>query len=120
MDNLGIFRVLSQRISISSIVKKDIMRLRKITWERCIASEFTKECFSFNTIAIEDAFKEINVLDTSKAIQAIDIPVKVIKGNSIFFAEKICPYFNESIGKEKFPNRLKLANITPAFTHFKK
>ena len=55
------------------------------------------------------------MLDISKAIQAIGIPVKVIKGNSIFFAEKICAYFNESIGKEKFPNRLKVANITPAF-----
>ena len=33
----------------------------------------------------------------------------------IFFAEQICTYFNKSIGEEKFPNCLKLANITPVF-----
>ena len=49
----------------------------------------------------------------AKAIQATDISVKVIKGNIKFFAEQICAYFNESIGKVEFPNCLKLANITP-------
>ena len=33
-----------------------------------IASEFTKECFSFNTITIEDALKEVSMLDNSKAV----------------------------------------------------
>ena len=39
----------------------------------------------FNTITIEDALKKIRVLDSSKAIQATDTEVKVIKGNSNFF-----------------------------------
>ena len=30
-------------------------------------------------------------------------------------SEQICTYFNESVAKEKFPNCLKLANITPVF-----
>ena len=34
----------------------------------------------FNTISIEDALKEISMLDSSKAMQATDTPVKVIKG----------------------------------------
>ena len=55
------------------------------------------------------------MLHSSKVIQAIDITVKVTKANSNLFAEKICSHFNESIDKEKFPNRLILANITPAF-----
>ena len=38
-----------------------------------IASEFTKEYFSFNTITIEDAFKEISMLGGSKAVQTTDI-----------------------------------------------
>ena len=41
--------------------------------------------------------------------------MKVIKGNSDFFAEQVCTYFHESITSWKFPNCLKLANITPAF-----
>ena len=51
----------------------------------------------------------------SKAIQATDIPVKVIKGKSIFLAEQKCAFFIESISKQKFPNFLQLANITPGF-----
>ena len=45
-----------------------------------IASEFTKEYFSFNAISIEYTLKEISISDSSKAMQATDIPVKVIKG----------------------------------------
>ena len=59
--------------------------------------------------------KEISMLDSLKAIQATDIPVKVIKGNNNFFAEQICAYFNESIGKGKFPNCLKTPSIAPVF-----
>ena len=68
-----------------------------------IASEFAKKCFHFNMITIEDALKEISMLDSSKAIQATDKPVKAINGNSNFFAERKCAYFNESISKGNFP-----------------
>ena len=53
------------------------------------------------------------MLDVSKAIQESDIPVKIIKVNENFFAEAICFYFNKSLENGKFPNCLKLANITP-------
>ena len=55
------------------------------------------------------------MLDSSKAVQESDIPVKLIKGNSDLFAEIICKYFNESLEKRKFPDCLKLANVTPVF-----
>ena len=55
------------------------------------------------------------MLDVSKAIQESDIPVKIIKVNENFFAEAICFYFNKSLENGKFPNCLKLANITPVF-----
>ena len=55
------------------------------------------------------------MLDVSKAIQESDIPVKIIKANENFFAEVICFYFNKSLENGKFPNCLKLANITPVF-----
>ena len=55
------------------------------------------------------------MLDVSKAIQESDIPVKIIKVNENFFAEAICFYFNKSLENGKFPNCLKLANITSVF-----
>ena len=71
--------------------------------------------FSFNFVSTEDVLTEIKVLDVSKAIQESDIPVKIIKANENFFAEAICFYFNKSLENVKFPNCLKLANITPNF-----
>ena len=55
------------------------------------------------------------MLDVSTVIQKSDIPVKIIKANENFFAEVICFYFNKSLENGKFPNCLKLANITPVF-----
>ena len=72
-------------------------------------------CQSFNFVSKQDVLTEIKVLDVSKAIQESDIPVKIIKANENFFAEAICFYFNKSLENGKFPNCLKLANITPVF-----
>ena len=71
--------------------------------------------FSFNFVLKEHVPEEIQMLDSSKAIQESDIPAKLIKGNSDLFAEIICKHFNESLEKSKFPHCLKLANVTPVF-----
>ena len=55
------------------------------------------------------------MLDSSKITQESDIPVNLTKENSGLFAEIICKYFNESFEKIKFPDCLKLANVTPVF-----
>ena len=55
------------------------------------------------------------MLDSSKAIQESDIPVKLIKENSDLFAEIICKYFNESLENSKCPDCMKLANVIPVF-----
>ena len=55
------------------------------------------------------------MLDVSKAIQESDISVKMIKSNENFFAKAICFYFDKASENDKFPNCLKLANITPVF-----
>ena len=55
------------------------------------------------------------MLDVSKTIQESVILVEVIKSKENFFAEAICFYFNKSLQNGKFPNCLKLANITPVF-----
>ena len=81
-----------------------------------IASEYKNRAnFSFKFVSKEDVLTEIKMLDVSMAIQESDIPVKIIKENENFFAEAICFYFTKSLENGKFPNCLKLANITPVF-----
>ena len=59
--------------------------------------------------------EEMQMLDYSKDIQKIDIPVELIKGNSDLVAEITCKYFNESLEKSTFIDYLKLANVTAFF-----
>ena len=67
-------------------------------------------------ITLDDVLKEISMFDSSKAIQATDIPVKVIKDNRvitvIFLQNKYGLISMNLLVKE---NCLKLANITPVF-----
>ena len=72
-----------------------------------------KSCFKY-----EDRKKfltEIQNLNSRKASQQNDIPVKILKENS-----DICSYilhhnFNNSLFSNKFPKYLKKADITPVF-----
>ena len=81
-----------------------------------ITSEYeNKPKFSFNFVSKKHVLEEIQMLDSSKAIHESDIPVKLNKENSEFFAEIICKYFNKSLEKSKFPDCLKLANVIPVF-----
>ena len=67
-------------------------------------------------ITLDDVLKEISMFDSSKAIQATDLPVKVIKDNKvitvIFLQNKYGLISMNLLVKE---NGLKLANITPVF-----
>ena len=45
--------------------------------------------FSFNLVSKENIFEEIQVLNSSKAIQESDISIKLFKGNSDLSAELI-------------------------------
>ena len=55
------------------------------------------------------------MLDVSKTIQESDIPIKIIMANENFVTEAICICFSKSLENCKFPNYLKLTNITPVF-----
>ena len=68
---------------------------------------------SLKAIVKSRNIQEISILDSSKAIHATDITVKVIKNNNKVLVEQICAYFNESVGKGKFTTCSKLVNITP-------
>ena len=54
------------------------------------------------------------MLDSSKAIQKAIFLLSYLKKTDLF-AEITCKYFNESLENSKFPDCIKLANVTPVF-----
>ena len=53
------------------------------------------QSFSFGLVTYDDVLKIVNTLDTAKASQQSDIPTKILKQNSDYFAE----YFYENINQ---------------------
>ena len=62
--------------------------------------------------------KWINKLDSKKARQEHDIPIKLIKSNKDIFSHFIYHNFNNSLCSSNFHSNLKTADILP--THKKK
>ena len=59
--------------------------------------------------------KIVNIVDTAKASQQSDIPTKILKQNSDYFAEYFYENINQCISKSIFPSDLKLADETPVY-----
>ena len=59
-------------------------------------------------------------LDANKASQNSDIPIKLLKENVDIFSYFVCTSFNSSINMSKFPENLKLADISAAYKKVKK
>ena len=75
----------------------------------------TNQCFSFGLVTYDDILKIINNLDTAKASQQSDIPTKILKQNSDYFAGYFCGNINQCISKSMLPPDLKLAHVTPVY-----
>ena len=75
----------------------------------------TDQCFSFGPVTYDDILKKTNDLDTTKASQQSDVPTKILKQNSDYFAGYFCRDINPCISKSMFPPDLKLANVTPVY-----
>ena len=59
--------------------------------------------------------KKVKTLDTAKATQQSDIPTKILKQNSDYFAEYFYENINQGMSKSIFPSDLKLADVTPVY-----
>ena len=59
--------------------------------------------FKFCHITLEEILKKIVNLESSKSCQDIDVPTKIVKGNSDIFASFICHSFGNMIGSTLFP-----------------
>ena len=71
--------------------------------------------FSFGPVTYDDVLKKVNTLDTAKVSQQSDIPTKILKQNSDYFAEYFNKNINQCISKSIYPSNLKLADVTPVY-----
>ena len=55
-------------------------------------------------VKLADVAKEVNILNSSKAIPEADLPVKLLKDDKDFFAAYITKYFSDSLKSTNFPN----------------
>ena len=78
-----------------------------------IKGKSANKYFKFNSVSKAEIEKEILNLDSSKACQDSDIPIKVIKSNSDIFTDALSPEFNRSLETNAFPPLMKLANVAP-------
>ena len=73
-------------------------------------SKSTNKYFTFNSISKLKIEKEILNLNSSKACQDSNIPIKIIKFNSDIFIDPLYIQFSISLDTSAFPPRMKLAN----------
>ena len=71
--------------------------------------------FRFKTIGYQQVLEEINNLDSKKASQKADIPIKVIKLNTDIITNFVFHNFNNSLSSSNFPLEMKQADVIPIF-----
>ena len=71
--------------------------------------------FSFGSVTYDDILKKTNNLATAKASQQSDVPTKILKQNSDYFAGYFCGNINQYNLISVFPPDLKLADVTPVY-----
>ena len=74
----------------------------------------TTQLFHFNFVRIEDISKIINLVDPTKKTNGA-IPTKIVKLENKQICKHLANCINECIKQNKFPNVLKIADITPIF-----
>ena len=74
----------------------------------------TTQLFDFSFVSSDDISKIINSLDPTKKANGA-IPTKIVKLANKQICKDLANCINECIKQNKFPNELKIADITPIF-----
>ena len=85
---------------------------------RLIRENCSGGSFSFKSISKNDIIEGYKKLPPSKASISNDIPITIIKSFAHCYCEKLASIFNECLEESKFPNLMKIAEITPIFKRF--
>ena len=80
-----------------------------------IKSNRTYSGFTFRPVNYKEAFTELKNLDMSKTTQLEGIPTEIVNEKLNIFATFLVKDINQYITKGEFPDKLKTADITPAF-----
>ena len=75
----------------------------------------TDRCFFLWSSIIRRYIEKKKILDTAKASQQSDVPTKILKQNSDYFAGYYCGNINQCISKLMFPPDLKLADLATVY-----
>ena len=78
-----------------------------------IKDKVQSSTFSFNQVTIDEIDEYLKSLDSTKSTSTNNIPPKQLKVNHDICDNIIMQLVNESIDTCNFPNRLKLADLTP-------
>ena len=75
----------------------------------------TKNKFNFSEISLKDVEDEMMKLNIKKGTTFKNIPPKILKENSDICSPIIKELINDAFKKNKFPDELKVADVTPVF-----
>ena len=105
--NNNLPRILSKHLTLNAIMKcknhPSIDVIKKIS--------HVLSSFYFPHIDKKTVLNEIKKLKLRKAVQDSDIPVKILKENSDFFAEYIYLQLNEAVDSSKFADFLSMKTL---------
>ena len=80
-----------------------------------IKESIPQTIFSFSEVSLNDIEKELIQVNAKKACTFENIPPKHLKQSSDVFGPVLCELINKSLRNNRFPEELKLADITPVF-----
>ena len=73
-----------------------------------------KQLFDFNFVSSDDISKIINSMDSTKNTSGA-IPIEIVKLANKKNCKDLANCITECIKQNKFPNELKIADVTPIF-----
>ena len=82
---------------------------------RLIRENYSGGSFSFKSISKDDIIEGVKKLHSNKASISNGIPITIIKSFAHCYCEKLASIFNDCLEESKFPNLMKIAEITPVF-----
>ena len=82
---------------------------------RLLRENFGGERFSFKLISKDDIIEAVKKLTSNKASISNDMPISIIRNFDACYCEKLPSIFNDYLKENKFPNLMKIAEISPVF-----
>ena len=76
---------------------------------------YISDFFTFDEVQFDNVLEKIEKLDNAKTSQQTDIPTKLLKQNSRYFADIFSKNINNCFENSNFPTELKLADVIPVY-----